>query len=767
MTAMQRLWLPALALLAATPRAQCDLAAWTSDPFAALAQLPVQAAAEGGARIDVLDASRKPVPGADVFVIDLDRIDVQTQSYLQARYGEDRPLLLATRYARRYRTAEDGSVQVGLPERAQIVAAHGTDTGMTMPLGTRIPVRLQPRRPVYAEVVDIDGRPLADVFVAVVKRSDGHMVHQARTGSDGRVHILTRPAADLVVAVCALTGSPVRTYLPADYFDKPAQLVRLQLPATGSVLVRLVDTAGKPWATSQLANLSIYDPFDDLRLQMAFGEPAEHGWLFSHVGLDLELIASVFVAEHRESLRDRGAGPTRAGETATIDVVFGDDEVLLRGRLLGVDDTPMRGVQLPGFQLRQTGYSSEVLRTDGEGHFHALFDLSRNTNEPVRFEFTSGPRGQASPFSVAAIDVGAEQRGTIDIGDLRLGDAPVRIAGRVLRDDGEPVPAARLEFSRNDIANRPWWTLRADAQGRFELRDLQEIGAGTIGLRQGGLLCDELTVRGDERDLVLQGSRSGSLRIEFAAKTAPDHLRLVLTTQEGAAPGRVIQAPFLVDGLRPGKYDIVASFDDFEVFRLRGVQVPAGAASTDARLRVDWRDLLPSFDVVVHGGEGTTAKAWAELWSATAKQPTRFFGDGSGRIALPRIEGARYTIAAEQHRTASIAASESPQVVMLRPRARLRFVLPEGLSLPPGIYVRREGAPLALLDLHGEYRPSEDDTADLQFVMRGPRGAFVELWQQDVKLPADDHLHEVRLDVDETVVELARQLAEQTRERRR
>ncbi|MCA8966024.1 MAG: hypothetical protein KDC48_14155, partial [Planctomycetes bacterium] len=734
-------------------------------PFAALAKLPVQAAVETGPRVDVFDEVRKPVRGADVFVIDLDRVDVPTHSYLQTCYGEDRPLLLATRYARRYRTADDGSVHVELPEHAQVVAARGTDTGMTMPLGTRIPVRLQPRRPVYAEVVDLDGRPIADVFVAVVQNgSSGHMVNQARTGSDGRVHILTRPGEDLLLTACALTSSPVRAVLPADYFAKPPQLIRLQLPATGSVLVRLVDTDGKPWANPQSADLSVFGPYAEQSVRLAIGEPTARGWLFSHVGLDLGLVAGAFVAEYRETLRGRGDGPARAGETATIDVVFGDDEVLLRGRLLGVDGTPLRDVQLPGFQLRNSGYGGEVLRTDGDGVFAGLFNLTSSNDEPVRFEFSTTTRKSPSPVAVAAIDVGPRQRGTIEVGDLRLVDAPIRIAGQALRDDGEPAVGATVVFSGNTPARRPWWTVSTDKQGRFALRDLQELGAGTVALRNSKLSADDLEVRGDEQDLVLRATRTGSLRVDFAAGLAPNRIRLELTPQGGSSRNYQLEAPFLVTQLRPGSYDVVASFEGLELLRLQGVQVPPATVSNDPRLEVDWRKLVPSFEVEVHGVAGTPNKTWGELWPPGAKQPTRFFGDGHGHLILPRIEGARYAVAAEDHRTASIVAGDSPTEVTMKPRARLRFVLPEGFSLPPGVYVRPPGGPLAILDPGRDYRPNEADTANLQFVMQGPRGTFIELWQQDVPLPNDDRVHEVRLDVDETIVKLARQIEEQTRQ---
>jgi hypothetical protein len=229
-----------------------------SQPVAAFLALPVSPTAPDGQVVHVLDDSGQPVPMASVFVADWTTVTDGEREAARHFFGADAPIWLAARSGKRFRTAEDGSVRVPRQPRATVGAIHPTTGAVALCLvGQRI--RLRGRRvPIPVEVLDAEGRPAADVPVAV-GRGDGDLFGTqagAFTDARGRVTLLCQePAASedsLRVRVTCVDGPAAAAPVHVPAAGTPVSLRQLRLPPVVGVRLQLRDAGGQLVRSSRL-----------------------------------------------------------------------------------------------------------------------------------------------------------------------------------------------------------------------------------------------------------------------------------------------------------------------------------------------------------------------------------------------------------------------------------------------------------------------------------------------------------------------------------
>ncbi|MCA8976642.1 MAG: hypothetical protein KDC98_18115, partial [Planctomycetes bacterium] len=162
-----------------------------------------------------------------------------------------------------------------------------------------------------------------------------------------------------------------------------------------------------------------------------------------------------------------------------------DLDLDLHGRVVDDDGNAVPGALVEALVVNDTAYHVEPMitapvlascRTDGEGGFR------------LRLE-----RGAAADLRVTASPFGCEwlpDRRAGELVDVTMRPAAT-LRGRIVDDDGMPVPDVAVRFVRMWLANgvtREVWRGEVDPTGRFEVPGLA-AGRGALEVESGGATC--------------------------------------------------------------------------------------------------------------------------------------------------------------------------------------------------------------------------------------------------------------------------------------
>jgi len=343
-------------------------------------------------------------------------------------------------------------------------------------------IELRPDITIRARVIDSSDRPVAGIHVAL---TDEGYVDRLTSGAfamtkepDGVAtfeHAQTRVQPDWgeegVVLLSCPTPQPVFESLR--FAEPPAEPIVLRLPATGSMLITLVDEDKRP----------IRDPagtvYASLRQQTKSGQRSF--WLrfdgprleLSHVGLGLSF---------RLVLNSPGVsgtldfdGPKAWGERVEQFLVV-DRHPTLSGRLVDEHGVPQKGYWYATHMQPARGYWNDYFETSEDGRFHVsipkLFG-NRKTRRGVLFRRTLPNRRQQAWIDLDRREV---LPGRNELGDVVLRPAPVLVQGRVVDDTGSGVGNVRLNvYQGSEGDSWPVAGLDGDhdksaADGSFEIR---------------------------------------------------------------------------------------------------------------------------------------------------------------------------------------------------------------------------------------------------------------------------------------------------------
>ena len=672
---------------------------------------------------------REPVAGAEVFVATQEAMMIAALKRGVAaptRMPEEHRQLLIEA-GKRYVTDEEGSVEVrGSAAQAVVLARHGDTFGVDALKndGEVQVIVLEPDKLLRVRVLDSTGRAVAGVPVALLGTTRGVSGHpgrdlplsQATTAAEegGEPHAvlawfqhsLAQHYEQLSVALDFPLTESVR--LPVHPSRWPSGTVDLELPPVGSVRFTIRDHD----ADSPVGRRTAL-----LRTRPEEGFPAwapepgsltvtarDGSYRFWPVGLDTELVVSVYSTDPGVPVTKELLGPTREGEEREVELDIGGRLVTFVGRLLEPDGEPCASSSLVAELGDPENFVHFDLEEDGSFEFefteyktNPLVGVARLTDASP----TGGRRTGQAPIRITP----TENR--CDLGDVRFEESvfgatdPSDLAGRVVDTSGEPVGGAYVSWSRplRGEAGRVAWpgsvTVGAVAlpDGRFRITskrpdpDARLEASTRNGLFHEPRPLEQLDVNAEgELLLVMEPGAALTGRLKFDAGIDPSRLQVHAWDQAGGAvPSRrawygwreVKVQPdgrFRLKGLRPGRFTIRAGIGEVHTRArlVEDVDVVVGENS-DPRLEpIDLRGMYRLFDLLVVDEAGQPVRASVRAFRNGVQNGRPFvFGPeslgvtGSGPIVLGEEPEAALLLQASEFFPVLLDPLNLPETVVL------------------------------------------------------------------------------------------------------
>jgi hypothetical protein len=476
--------------------------------------------------LEVVDPDGKPVAGAEVFCV-----ATSAAAASRPKPGADAAVGLGVRVKRpkvdddpptTRDVVADGEGRARVPWRGGKLRVSGRSgrlrgaaTFDAADVAKALVLKLAAWMPV--EVVDADGRPATDAVVAVYYGKDAAPGAGGRSRTDrrgvaaidaravrsaARIGRQVQRGATMPTTVRALVAGLPDDALPSapfpDVDDGPP--IRLVLPATGSMTVKLLSADGAPYRAA--ADVYVFDGESPAADSATFGEGDPAKWeravyvlraregtaRFARVATvgRLRVVAAFADEAVRRAVVDR-PGP-HPGEDATCEIRCGGRATLIQGRFVDAEKKPRllrfgwayfdrssddaeEDASAPAEEEdldweksldRRGGY---VVETDAEGRFSLKIDV-----EPGRYRFRTIHLHASflvpgeKPGNFAEVDRPRRmslKHGPPDAdGVIRLGDVSIHVAdqapfladGTVTDDAGKPVADAETHFAQRGRA---------------------------------------------------------------------------------------------------------------------------------------------------------------------------------------------------------------------------------------------------------------------------------------------------------------------------
>jgi|GEM_PF-2634814 len=597
-------------------------------------------ASEGTILLRILGPDEQPVAGARVWVLEDDGVNTRAHFFDSSRIDA----LLEER-GDVQQASSAGELSIPRPGEGGILVAARKDElwgSVRISSGDKseYALQLEPDRSLRVQVVDERGEPQGgvDVQVQSVRSGWANAVALGRTGEeDGTAtfHHVQRelreffpwqldsagetPRRAYRVAIDALTEEIVAEDLEGSSFD--GEPIVLVLPPTGSVRLQVFDESWEAYGGEAQASLEVV-PEGDSREASPFSARRRHETevtvedgvaIFPLVGLGLEVGASVRRTAHGVPTRAYAAGPTRAGETVSIDVQLGADHPVARLRAMDGRGKPLGNesiaceIQIRSYFLQNT--SKTQLRTDAEGYF--LVDVDNDWSEGTQRTLIVTRGKGKEPRPSGSVDLSRSlQTGINELGDVVLEEPVVLVAGRVQTEAGEPIAGAELALrSRRDEGER-WdehWSFshKAASDGSFEVREEVAGVAFQLAAERPGFAGGWVSfVRGDGNVVVVlraQGEIEG--RVLLDEGVPDDIVRMSIQDLDDGVEHldyshRSVKleddGSFRFTRLMPGKRHVSlrANRQSGNLMEFEDVQVVSGEVTRDPRLQeIDLRGL--------------------------------------------------------------------------------------------------------------------------------------------------------------------------------
>lgn len=323
-------------------------------------------------------------------------------------------------------------------------------------------------------------------------------------------------------------------------------------------------------------------------------------------------------------------------ELTGVELVM-DDGVVLAGLVVDALDTPIADATIHGRADEQ--YLDRQTTSGDDGRFELI------AMRPGRLTVWASASGRASS-SPAVVELRPGDRKD----DLRLVlPAPSEIHGVVIDDTGHPRAEMTVRAESAAIPG-PQAETHTDSAGAFQLTGLAEApyvliaeGPGVASAYHAGVMAPARAV---EIVVSRTGTVAGRVTDEHAQPLADFWVRMDRRARPDAQAGesmipfvgenqRVLatDGTYLIDRVRPGRYDVTFWATGFAANTLTGIEVPAGGeAEADASL--------------VHGGTvvGTVTDAdskrpirGAAIRLSTGSEYPTVYSDAAGAFAIPDI----------------------------------------------------------------------------------------------------------------------------------
>lgn len=487
----------------------------------------------------IVDGNGRPVAGADVTWFE------EAPDGEEALGPEPRLTELRRAFGKTVKSGPDGIARVG--EGTPIVVSEGGRYGALAWYreGRRATVTLRPARTLTVRAVDGEQRPVAAAPIDVRARaephspaSEWHVVAAADgTAAIAPIDLYADFEAEARVGVHVAIPGPLATPRQQRFTldELPTAPLELALPATGRMVVEIVDPSGAAIETHGFTSLGRDFRAGEDREQPPWPEVAWHRYdsrgryEVSHVEVGLRLALSVSKDGWKRG-EQIVAGPAKPGETVTVRLAL---EPLDRvtGRIVDAQRRPLAGRAVTlmhlGSEERLRRSPLGAVECDGDGRF--AIELSS-------FEARFARESESEGILLEAVVLRADGRGVeqsalvrlpkgstlagADLGSIELQPSPRLVSGSVVDDAGVPLAGV-------DLSVMAWPDF--DADGGF-IGSYGNSGDPVLGTTSGADGRFELWGDAPIGDLDLV-ARDGDSRRAIALEDA-DHLRFVAGAQE-------------------------------------------------------------------------------------------------------------------------------------------------------------------------------------------------------------------------------------------
>lgn len=432
----------------------------------------------------VLAETGAPVPQASVTFLDRQANPDWTRSWSEP--GQRKQFLLKN--GRTLLADAEGRVRVPETESgvltSRLVGYHGILEWATLPSAGAV-LELEPEVDLRVRVLDDGGRPRSGVEVVLMRDRGGAPAPVLKRRSSGADAIATFPRIRQLIGDPA---SPSRFTITFGFpcMDPPRieldgdvaldETIDLRMPATGRVVVRVLDETGGP--LKEVANATLGPSLDPS------GRPIQYSATpmrivggratFPFVGVGSTFEVRLDGSRDRPPLKDVGRGPNRPGEEREIVLSWEERHPVLVGRAVSATGEPL--VQRRGrFQIRRgtRAYAGPTLTTDGSGAFRIVIDASRGPVVGAVVEASLySARGEAPLETSIPLDrmLGG---GETAIGDVRFLPQPELVSGQVVDPSGTPLfgvhVRAEVEDDEGDWEPQRELAATTDRDGRFTI----------------------------------------------------------------------------------------------------------------------------------------------------------------------------------------------------------------------------------------------------------------------------------------------------------
>lgn len=765
------------------------------DLHQALLAMPSQKSPTTGVAVTVLDGeSKAPLPNASVFVIDPSRL----QS-LASRIPRDGPDLersmLAVPWFAGQRYEADASGQVVVPKVAgsslYAVTTNGFGVGTLgsgkrpqEPEADRLEILVDAFRDYVVRAISAKGQPAAGVPVEWGPYGERGLdrfepMLSFPTDAKGEVRfrmpgVITRSlsgpkGAVLSAQVSVLGGAPVRRHLRDAGQDG---VLELQLPPLGRVIVRLYNEREQPREGLRAVRLQAIDaarlqaPAFPLagadRPQQMTGDAAH----FHFVALGQKLVARITAEGVAGELEHRQDGPTHEGELVVFGVRVTTSTPAVSFLLLDTKGAPLDNCDLSlRFADGDTFLESREVTSGADGRMVVAMParmLGRDCRVSM-WRRLGTPQADTIYGGATDVTIPAATTGLRDLGQVRLAEEPVAIAGRLVDNEGKALAGVVVRMDHTHAPDRGdtasfrhsggllkhplHHQATTDDDGRFTFRELQPAArTGHIEVADGAWVLPagtRLATGRAEQQLVV--ARPGTMQMSFGKKP-PRHLTVEISNALG--PVRVQAKVDETTGQRtlqlpPGHYNLRIGAASRNPLRIEAIEVRAGETCSDPRLTaIDWANGQRTITVRLRTPEGRRGgrMEWRLLAANDRAIASGTSVEDGETLLLP--EGTkRIAFGSPQCRTVFVDATQDVCEVQLTPRRRVRLTIPAGLDLPAGLGVSAQ-SPFAP-DAHSVWTGNgtqllidgEDACQIALYDKTQERSPRVKLWSGTLKVP--------------------------------
>lgn len=537
-------------------------------------------------------------------------------------------------------TGADGSATVAIDApRVNVEARSGAAWGivpMVLHEGPDAPgevvVELDRDLVLWAAVTDARGEPIADVPVVlraaapdgpVSRPSERVTATEAPAGLARFEHVQRRFVTCpqwLLTLGFPLARAP-SAVVTANAF--PGEPVPLPLPATGSLAIAVVDSAGAPVgpdrAALQVDAFAAANPSEPLLPGGSWARPrlSQRGeatlpWL----GLGLSLRVTAAPVDRDSELLPVSVtvdGPRIAGERAACRITFGTGGLrwpVVTGRLVRRDGTPWPRCTVTALPWYVPGAPDAMQRqefvVDDDGRFRLAVRAPRLDGGRCGYRLTAPDPDRAGSVT-GDLDLSRALADVTDLGDVLLDHGPPLVRGRVVGIDDVPIVGANVRALAPYRGGQPsdqrtvsvTGTSRTGTDGSFEPfavvdQDLPASGLSVRASADDFVTCAPqpfaIGATGVELRLERAGAIAGSLHL-LAGQTADDVRLLVRADARVHVPRIAPDGTFRCDGLAAGLYRVRAELRvddrlgrDGPGVTIDGVIVRPGETTEDPRL---------------------------------------------------------------------------------------------------------------------------------------------------------------------------------------